>query len=62
MNTLLSTRIRARRQRGQSMTEYVIVAGALAATLFAIGTPAGRMMTDAIRAFYASVTFLLSLP
>jgi hypothetical protein len=62
MNSMLSTRIRARCQRGQSMTEYVVVAGALAATLFAVGTPAGRMMTDAIRAFYASVTFLLSLP
>jgi hypothetical protein len=62
MNSMLSTRSRARCQRGQSMTEYVIVAGALAATLFAIGTPAGRMMTDAIRAFYAGVTFCLSLP
>jgi hypothetical protein len=62
MKSMLSTRIRAHRQRGQSMTEYVVVAGALAATLFAIGTPAGRMMTDAMRAFYASVTFLLSLP
>jgi hypothetical protein len=62
MNTQLSTRIRAFRQRGQSMTEYVIVAAALAGTLFAIGTPAGRMVTDAMRAFYASVTFLLSLP
>jgi hypothetical protein len=62
MNFMLSTRYRARCQRGQSMTEFVVVAGALAATLFAIGTPAGRMLTDAIRAFYASVTFCLSLP
>ena len=44
------------------MIEYVVLLVALALTLFGIGSPVGRMVTDAMRAFYASVTFFLSLP
>jgi len=62
MTHKLSTRARAHRQRGVSMVEYVILAAALAITLFGVGSPVGRMVTDAMRAFYASVTFFLSLP
>jgi hypothetical protein len=44
------------------MVEYLILAAALAITLFGVGSPVGRMVTDAMRAFYANVTLFLSLP
>jgi len=49
------------RQRGQAMTEYVIIAAALVTLLF-VATPVGRLLTDAIRGFYSYLTFFISLP
>jgi len=50
-----------RRQRGQSMTEYAVICGALATFLFIL-TPVGQQLTQAIRTFYADVTLFISLP
>jgi hypothetical protein len=52
----------APRQAGQSTTEYMVVCVALVLALFAAGTPAGRELADAVRDFYAGLTFFLSLP
>jgi hypothetical protein len=49
------------RQKGQSMTEYMVIGAALAFFLFA-ATPVGTQLTQAMRDFYASLTFFLSLP
>jgi hypothetical protein len=62
MNRLTNCRIGARRQRGQSMTEYMVVATALIVMLFAAGSPVGRELAEAVRNFYSSLTFFLSLP
>lgn len=57
-----SNRNRTWRQKGQSMTEYMVIAGVLALTLFAAGSPAGKELAQAFRDFYANLTFFLSLP
>jgi len=44
------------------MIEYTVICTVLAAFLFAAASPAGRQMADAVRAFYANLTFFLSLP
>lgn len=49
-----------RGQRGQSLVEYTIICAVLAVCLF--GTPVGKMLTDALRNFYGSLIFFLSLP
>ncbi len=58
--------IRSRRQSGQIMTEYVIVAGVLAAVFFAPmpGTDKSlfRLLIDAFRAAWASYSYTISLP
>jgi len=61
MNSIPGSRVRSLRQSGQSMTEFTIVCFMLAFFLFIV-TPAGRLLTDAIRAFYADLTLFLSLP
>ena len=50
------------RQRGNATVEYAVIASLLALCLFAAATPAGKMLTQAIQAFYADLTFFLSLP
>lgn len=50
------------RQRGQSMTEYAVVGGILAALLFAVTSPAGQALTTALHNFYLDLTFFVSLP
>ena len=50
------------RQRGQSMTEYAVICGVLAACLFAAQSPVGQVLATAIRNFYSDLTFFLSLP
>ena len=50
------------RQRGNATVEYAVIASLLALALFAAGTPAGKMLTQAIQAFYSNLTFFLSLP
>jgi Flp pilus assembly pilin Flp len=55
-------RARALRQSGQSMIEYAIICGVLAVCLFAAQTPAGAQLAQAIRNFYADLTFFISLP
>ena len=62
MSRIHSNTTRASRQRGQSMIEYTVICAVLAAFLFAAASPAGRQMADAVRAFYANLTFFLSLP
>jgi len=60
MSRNLNHRTRRERQRGQSMTEYVIICGVLAVCLFA--TPVGAQLAKAIRDFYYYLTFFVSLP
>ena len=62
MNRFTNCRTGLRRQQGQSMTEYMVVCTALVVMLFAAGTPAGQELAQAVRNFYASLTFFLSLP
>jgi hypothetical protein len=62
MNRPTRYRNPAQRQRGQSMTEYMVVATALIVMLFAAGSPVGRELAEAVRNFYSSLTFFLSLP
>jgi hypothetical protein len=50
------------RQRGQSTIEYTIICAVLVGCLFALDTPAGKELTDAIRNFYHDLTFFISLP
>jgi Flp pilus assembly pilin Flp len=49
-------------QRGQSTVEYVVICVVLAAALFASQSSVGQQLTQAIRAFYADLTFFFSLP
>lgn len=54
-----------RRQRGQGMVEYAIVAGVLAGALFVAdfnGRTGAQALADAVRSFFASLTYFLSLP
>ena len=50
-----------RRQSGQSMIEYTVIAAGLAVLLF-VSTPVGQQLAHAIRTFYADLTLFLSLP
>jgi Flp pilus assembly pilin Flp len=50
------------RQRGNAMVEYAVIASLLALCLFAASGPAGKMLTQAIQAFYSDLTFFFSLP
>jgi hypothetical protein len=60
MSPTLNDRVRHRRQRGQSMIEYVIICSVLAICLFA--TPVGQQLTTALHDFYYYLTFFISLP
>jgi hypothetical protein len=60
MSRTLNNRARHRRQRGQSMIEYVIICSVLAVCLFA--TPVGQQLTKALHDFYYYLTFFISLP
>ena len=55
-----------RGQRGQSMVEYAVIAGVLAAALFVPlpGTQeaAGAFLAGKIRDFYNALTYFISLP
>ncbi len=57
-----------RGQRGQSMVEYAVIAGVLAAALFVPlpGTQpqqaAGAFLAGKIRDFYNDLTYFISLP
>jgi Flp pilus assembly pilin Flp len=51
---------RSQRERGQAMVEYAIICAVLAVCLF--GTPVGRLLAEALRDFYGSLIFFLSLP
>jgi hypothetical protein len=53
---------RSLRQSGQSSVEYAAVCAVLAGLLFAVGSPAGQLLTQAMRDFYRTLTFYLSLP
>ena len=57
---------RASRQSGQIMTEYVIVAGVLAAVCFAPMPGADKslfqLLIDAFRAAWASYSYTITLP
>ncbi|MBS0417475.1 MAG: hypothetical protein JSR66_07160 [Proteobacteria bacterium] len=50
------------RQRGNATVEYTVIASLLGLALFAAATPAGKMLVQAIQAFYSDLTFFLSLP
>ena len=50
------------RQSGQSSTEYAIGCAVLTGLLFAAGSPAGQLLAQAVRDFYRTLTFYLSLP
>jgi Flp pilus assembly pilin Flp len=58
----MSKSTRILRQRGQSTVEYVVICVALAAALFASHSSVGQQLTQAIRTFYADLTFFFSLP
>lgn len=66
----MTRHIRARgrgTQRGQAMTEYVLVALVLVLALFTTDTLFGgktgaQYLADLIRAFFRSLTYFLSLP
>ena len=62
MNSRSTTFRHAARQRGNATVEYTVIASLLAVALFAATTPAGRMLTQAIQAFYSDLTLFLSLP
>lgn len=55
-------------QRGQAMVEYAVICTILTAALFAPipgdskGRAVGQLLADSVRAFYAAVTFFVSLP
>jgi len=51
----------ARRQSGQAMTEYTVIAAGLALLLF-VSTPVGQQLAQSLHAFYADLTLFLSLP
>lgn len=55
-------RLGKRRQSGQSSTEYAIGCAVLTGLLFAAGSPAGQLLAQAVRDFYRTLTFYLSLP
>ena len=54
-----------RRQTGQAMVEYAVIASVLAAGLFVAdfdGRTGAQLMADAVRAFFRALTYFLSLP
>jgi hypothetical protein len=55
-----------RRQRGQSMIEYVVICAVLVAALFVpipgTQTTASQLLANSVRGLYGSLTFFLSLP
>lgn len=57
---------RAHRQSGQSTIAYVIICAALAAALLVPLPPnnltAAQQLAQAVRSYYADLTFFLSLP
>ncbi|HXA36699.1 MAG TPA: hypothetical protein VNW26_10225 [Steroidobacteraceae bacterium] len=61
MSPTLSNPVR-RLQRGQAMIEYAIICSVLAVCLFAAQSPVGKQLAQAVRDFYADLTFFLSLP
>jgi len=61
MNRTLNHKARRLRKRGSAMLEYSIIVLALTVALF-VATPAGQLLADAIRKFYANLTFYISLP
>jgi hypothetical protein len=52
---------RKRRQSGQSSTEFAIGC-ALLTTLLFVDSPVGKLLAQAVRDFYRTLTFYLSLP
>jgi len=57
--------MRRRAQRGQAMTEYVLVGAALISALFFVdvdGRSMAQFLADMVRLFYRNLTFFLSLP
>jgi uncharacterized membrane protein YdcZ (DUF606 family) len=58
----MSNPTRNRLQRGQSTVEYVVICVVLAGALFASQSSVGQQLTQAIRSFYADLTFFFSLP
>jgi hypothetical protein len=51
-----------RRQRGQSMTEYVVICAVLVACLLVAETPVGAQLAQALHNFYLDFTYFISLP
>jgi hypothetical protein len=52
---------RKRRQSGQSSTEFAIGCALLTTFLF-VDSPVGKLLAQAVRDFYRTLTFYLSLP
>jgi hypothetical protein len=61
MSSQLNNRARLGLQRGQSMTEYMVICAVLVICLFAT-QPVGQQLAQAIRTFYTDLTLFLSLP
>jgi len=61
MSRKLDNRTGRRLQRGQSMTEYMIICVVLLICLFTT-QPVGQQLAQAIRTFYTDLTLFLSLP
>ena len=56
---------RARRQHGQAMVEYAVVAAAMVVALFVVdfdGRTGAQFLADSIRAFFRGLTHFISLP
>lgn len=51
-----------RRQRGQSMTEYVVICVGVFAGLFAGNPSLAQQLAAAVKAFYRALSFYISLP
>jgi len=62
MTRKLNNRAGLKLQRGQSMTEYVIICAVLVICLFSTQSPAGKQLAQAINNFYTDLTLFLSLP
>jgi Flp pilus assembly pilin Flp len=62
MSRILKNPVRIARHSGHATVEYAIIAGLLAVCLFAAVSPAGQMLAQAIRTFYSTLTFYVSLP
>ena len=62
MNQTQSNQTRVALQNGHATVEYAVIAGLLAACLFAAQSPAGQVMARSIHDFYSYLTFYISLP